>query len=76
MARALNCTRCGMYYDDYSTPAGYSHNPTMYNALLRIDVDLDRKSANRDIIDLCPDCKASFEDWLREDIRWTNNRPF
>lgn len=61
MARARECTRCQELYKDYH-PSGQEGN---HNGLLTIDRDLDNRYSTRQMIDLCPACKASFDEWLK-----------
>lgn len=64
MPVAMKCSRCGTYYDDYSTKCTVrSDKKWPYNAVLTIDIDTERDFYQREITDLCPNCKKSFEHW-------------
>ena len=63
MALAKKCDRCGKFYDHY--PKG---NKTQSNAIRKIQKDAaggTEEVCTNWVIDLCPDCMDSFEDWLK-----------
>ena len=63
MALAKKCDRCGKFYDHY--PRG---NKTQSNAIRKIQKDAAGGTAEACanwVIDLCPECMDSFENWLK-----------
>ena len=65
MALSKRCDRCGRYYQQKELSInGY---PT--NGIILIDRERDNRSYNtRTIVDFCPGCLKSFNDWLNSKI--------
>lgn len=61
MPMAMKCSRCGTYYDDYSSP---SKDSDAWNALYTASVTIALAVDTKERIDLCPDCKELFKAWL------------
>lgn len=62
MSLAKKCDRCGKFYEHY--PIG---NPGAYNGIIKIKRAFDGTIDFYDTTtDLCPDCMASFERFMKE----------
>lgn len=62
MSLAKKCDRCGKFYEHY--PIG--NPPGVYNTINKIRRSLEGTIDFYNTIDLCPDCMASFERFMKE----------
>lgn len=62
MAFAKKCDRCGKLYEGYNT----NNDPKNINGFMTLNLDDKRLYYSHKPYDLCPDCKDSFEKWLKE----------
>ena len=60
MALAKKCDRCGKFYEEYNT----KNDGKNINGILLLNIDCHEKYYTHGPIDLCPDCKDSFKEWL------------
>ena len=60
MAFAKKCDRCGKLYEEYNT----NKNDKKINGIMTLNLDFQRKYYAHRPLDLCPECKDSFEEWL------------
>ena len=61
MALAKKCDRCGKFYEAYNT-AKDSEN---INGIMTLNLDDQRKYYSHEPLDLCPECKDAFEEWMK-----------
>lgn len=62
------CDRCKMFYNYYEGSKTFK-NTERANAVILIDMDLERDYSARQIYDLCPDCMKELEDFLNKKIK-------
>lgn len=62
MAIAKKCDRCSEFYDTYNE----KDDPNNINSLVPANADKYNKHYTQKIINLCPDCKDSFLNWLKK----------
>lgn len=62
MRNGRTCDVCGELYLAYYPN---SCEESDYNGFMLINIDNSGRYYSRNVKDLCPDCKASFEDWLK-----------
>ena len=62
------CDRCKMFYNYYEGGKTFK-NTERANAVILIDMDLERDYSARQIYDLCPDCMKELEDFLNNNIK-------
>ena len=60
MALAKKCDRSGKVYEEYNT----KNDGKNINGILILNIDCREKYYTHGPIDLCPDCKDSFKEWL------------
>ena len=60
MAAARKCDRCGNLYESYNT----ENNAKKINGINTVNIDAQGKFYSHKAIDLCPECKESFDMWL------------
>ena len=60
MAFAKKCDRCGKLYEEYNT----EHDSKKINGIMTLNLDFKRRYYSNESLDLCPECKDSFEEWL------------
>ena len=60
MALAKKCDRCGKLYEEYNT----KEDCKKINGIALLNIDCHEKYYLHGPIDLCPDCKDSFKEWL------------
>jgi len=65
MSKAKKCDRCGNFYEHYN-----SNDIIHSNGLAKMYCDKYENYHYHDKgrIDLCPECKASFDKWLGEPL--------
>lgn len=63
MPAAMKCSRCGKFYNSYYNGSNVSCSD--YNCLIKFDAHVNGKGHSRESIDLCEDCKKSFEEWFK-----------
>lgn len=62
MAIAKKCDRCSEFHDVYNE----NDDPNNINSLVPANADKYNKRYTQKIINLCPDCKDSFLNWLKK----------
>lgn len=62
--RAKRCDRCCKFYEHYDGQKRFAGGQKA-NAISLIDLDLDEKYWKRGTYDLCPECMAEFERFIR-----------
>ena len=62
MANARKCDRCGKLYEEYNV----GNNNKKPNGIQLISLDTSRKYFGYFLMDLCPDCMAQFQEWLKQ----------
>lgn len=64
MSNAKKCDICGSFYE-IGIHQRYSYGDKPYNTIKLVDEDGDGTVRAYKYINLCSDCKASFEAWLK-----------
>lgn len=67
---AKKCDRCGAFYDLYNV----ERNKEKINGVAPLNTDESGRYCWHEYIDLCPDCKDSFERWLKGSKRYQKER--
>ena len=62
MSLARKCDRCGKFYETY---AGQDANDFGFNSVTLKDVDNGGDYCVRKHFDLCKECSAKLEEWLK-----------
>ncbi|MGO5579235.1 hypothetical protein ACTP1G_00770 [Streptococcus milleri] len=62
MAIAKKCDRCGKFHEIYNK----NDDSSNINSLVTANADEYNKRYNQKLINLCPDCKDSFLNWLKK----------
>ena len=63
MALAKKCDRCKRFYDAYN----FTKDDKNINGIMTLNLDAqDHYYTNHKPLDLCPNCKDSFEKWLNK----------
>lgn len=62
MAIAKKCDRCGKFHEIYNK----NDDSSNINSLITANADEYNKHYNQKLINLCPDCKDSFLNWLKK----------
>lgn len=60
MAFAKKCDRCSKLYEEYNT----KQDSTKFNGITTLNLDHHGKYYTNAPLDLCPECKGSFDQWL------------
>lgn len=60
MASAKKCDRCGKLYERYNE----RNDEDNINGILTLNIDSKQQYFTHKLIDFCPDCKDSFQEWL------------
>lgn len=60
MAVALKCDRCGILYEIYKVKGSNKD----FNGVATIEIFNNRNYQGKDILDLCPECRDSLDEWL------------
>lgn len=60
MSIAKKCNRCGNFYEMYNV----NKSETNTNGIMLLNIDEAMKYFSHTVMDLCPDCMASFRKWL------------
>lgn len=58
MALAKKCDRCGKLYEAYSV-----EGDDRMNGITEANIEITGRWMIREVFDLCPECKRSFEKW-------------
>ena len=61
MALAKKCDRCGKLYESYNT----TNDSKNINGIMTLNLDDLRKYYSHKPLDLCPECKDAFEEWMK-----------
>ena len=62
MAIAKKCDRCGKFHEIYNK----NDNSRNINSLVTANADEYNKRYRQKLINLCPNCKDSFFNWLKK----------
>jgi len=62
MAIAKKCDRCGKFHEIYNK----NDDSSNINSLVTANADEYNKRYHQKLINLCPDCKDSFFNWLKK----------
>ena len=62
MALAKKCDRCGNFYESYNT----TNDSKNINGIMTLNLDEQGRYYEHKPLDLCPNCKDSFEKWLNK----------
>ena len=60
MAAAKKCDRCGKLYEPYNI----KNDAKNFNGINTVNLDASGRYYGHKPMDLCPECKDSFEEWL------------
>lgn len=61
MGYAKKCDRCGKFYEPYNV----ENDSENINGITTLNIDHKGCYFSHNVIDLCPDCKNSFEAWYK-----------
>ena len=59
MAIARKCDRCGKLYEAYNV----GEDDDRMNGIAEANIEITDRYMIREVFDLCPECKRSFEKW-------------
>lgn len=59
MSLAKKCDRCGKFYEFYKIKGNND-----FNGVATIEILNNRNYHSKDILDLCSECRDSFDEWL------------
>ena len=61
MALAKKCDRCGNFYEPYNM----TNDSKNINGIMTLNLDNLKKYYSHEPLDLCPECKDAFEEWMK-----------